>query len=284
MTQHRQDGEHVGTEDRQDAAERHEPAAPARFHGRRHGRRLRSGRRGLLCDLLPSLRVPLPADDATVDPRSLFGRAVSAVWLEVGFGSGEHLFHLAATRPDIGFIGCEPFVNGVASLLALISQAGLDNVRVFDDDARLLLPKLTEASVERVFLLFSDPWPKKRHHRRRFLTSGTLDRLADILVDGGQLWVASDHMGSIAWTLQHTTRHRAFRWLAHRPDDWRRRPIGWVPTRYETKALAAGSTCAYLRFERRPRGGSGIKSRQTACAVARDAYSTLGESRSTRSR
>lgn len=257
MTQRHCGGTRDGTQDSQEKAEGEKPAVASRFHGRRHGRRLRPGRRDLFCSLLPRLRIRVPDDGAVFDPRMVFGRPIAAVWLEIGFGRGEHLFYRAAATPDIGFIGCEPFVNGVASLLARIADAGLDNVRIFDDDAKLLLPSLAEAGVERVFLLFSDPWPKKRHQRRRFLSRDTLDRLADILADGGQLWVASDHMGSIAWTLQHATSHRAFRWLARRPDDWRRRPEDWIATRYERKALVAGSNCAYLRFERRPRRENG---------------------------
>lgn len=254
MTQH-----HGGTRDDQEKVNRHIPAVAPRFHGRRHGRKLRAGRQDLVRSLLPRLRVPISDDGVALDPRTAFDRPTAPVWLEIGFGCGEHLFHRAAASPDIGFIGCEPFVNGVANLLARVAEADLHNVRIFDDDARLLLPRLAEASVERIFLLFSDPWPKKRHHRRRFLSPETLDKLANILADGGQIWVASDHMGSVAWTLQHATRHRAFRWLARRPDDWRRRPQDWIPTRYESKALAAGGKCAYLRFERCPRREYGVQ-------------------------
>ena len=140
-----------------------------RFYGRRHGRRLRAGRGALLTTLLPRLRIVLPPEGSNLEPRALFGGTVADVWLEVGFGAGEHLAAQATAHPDVGFIGCEPYVNGVASLLAQVAARKLANVRVFDDDARLLMAALPEASIGRVFVLFSDPWPKKRHSDRRFI-------------------------------------------------------------------------------------------------------------------
>ena len=230
--------------------------APAvvRFHGRRHGRRLRPGRRGLLNALLPHLAVPLPSPCApSLEPATLFGRPVSDVWLEIGFGAGEHLIAQATHHPEIGFIGCEPFVNGVAALLARVRETAIDNIRVHAEDARPLLSALADASVGRVFVLFPDPWPKTRHHGRRFIGPSTIPMLARVMRDGAELWFATDHMGAARWTLQHLTRHPAFAWTAQRPTDWRNPPKGWQPTRYQAKAAANGDVSVYLQFRRQPR-------------------------------
>jgi len=223
-----------------------------RFHGRRRGRRLRPGRAALLGTLLPRLRFSIPAE-GPLDPASLFSRPPAQIWLEIGFGAGEHLAAQAQSRPDVGFVGCEPYVNGVAALLARVDALDLANVRIYDDDARPLLDVLSDASVHRVFVLFSDPWPKARHHRRRFIGDATVAALARVLADEGELWFATDDAGYVRWTLDHVTRHPAFTWTARRPQDWRHPPAGWVETRYESKALTRGATCAYLRFVRRRR-------------------------------
>ena len=225
---------------------------PRTLHGRRRGRRLRSGRQRLLDELLPRLAID-PAQ-GPVDPAGLFDRACDDVWLEVGFGGGEHLVAQAKAHPEIGFIGCESFVNGVAKALSLIAAEKLTNVRILADDARPLIDDLPESSIGRFFLLFPDPWPKKRHHARRFVSAETLDAMARILRDGAELRMASDDMDYIRWMLFHTIGHGAFEWLARRPDEWRRRPDDWPATRYEEKAGRAGATCVFLRFRRRPRG------------------------------
>ncbi len=187
------------------------------------------------------------------------------VWLEVGFGAGEHLVAQAEAHPDVGFIGCEPFINGVAAALSEIATRRLDNVRIFDDDARLLLRALADESIARVFVLFSDPWPKTRHNERRFIAAGAIDALARVLKDGGELGFASDHMGYVRWTLDHLSGDGRFSWMARQPADWRQRPDDWFPTRYEAKARARGAPCVYLkfarqrcgRFERQGRDGGG---------------------------
>jgi tRNA (guanine-N7-)-methyltransferase len=227
--------------------------APPRFHGRRHGRRLRSGRSSLLASLLPRLSIVLPPEGSALDLRALFGDTVSDVWLEVGFGAGEHLAAQAAAHPDVGFIGCEPYVNGVASLLVQVEARQLANVRIFADDARLLMAALPEASIGRVFVLFSDPWPKKRHSDRRFIGPRTGTDLARILKDGGELRFASDLMEYVRWTLEHVTADPSFAWNARGPADWRHRPADWCETRYEAKALTRGASCIYLCFQRRAR-------------------------------
>ncbi|MHC8507970.1 MAG: tRNA (guanosine(46)-N7)-methyltransferase TrmB [Rhodospirillales bacterium] len=235
-------------------------AGPPRFYGRRRGKPLSPARRALVETALPGLRVPVTPvapearggdvapEAALLDPFTLFTPRVRAVRLEIGFGAGEHLVHQAAAHPDAGFIGCEPFINGVASALSLITQQGLQNVRLFDDDARLLLPRLAAGSVEQVFILFPDPWPKKRHWRRRFINAEILDNLARITAPGGGLRFATDHAGYAAWALERLIAHPGFEWTAERADDWRTRPIGAAPTRYETKSLAGPPV--YLNFRR----------------------------------
>lgn len=198
--------------------------------------------------LLPVLAVPFPSGGGEIDPATLFPRAVTAVWLEIGFGAGEHLAWQAAQHPDIGFIGCEPFVNGVARLVHLIDEGGLGNVRIHPDDALPLIDVLPDASIDRCFLLFPDPWPKARHHRRRFVRPDTLDTLARILADNAEFRLATDDPGLVDWILSHLRRHEAFRWTAERAADWRTRPPDWPKTRYEAKALHGQPV--YMTFRR----------------------------------
>jgi tRNA (guanine-N7-)-methyltransferase len=221
-----------------------------RIYGRRRGRPLRAGRERLAAELLPRLAIALP-EQGLLDPVRLFDGPPAAIWLEIGFGGGEHLAAQAEAHPDIGFIGCEVFENGVARLLAEIARRELRNIRIFADDARLLLDRLPAASLQRVFILFPDPWPKQRHHKRRLVGKPTLDRLAQLLTPGGELRLATDHPDYLAWMLEHATRHPQFTWAARRPADWRERPPDWPPTRYETKARESGRTPAFLRFVRR---------------------------------
>ena len=192
---------------------------------------------------------------------ALFEAEPDEVWLEVGFGAGEHLAAQAAAHPSIGFIGCEPFMNGVAALLSRIDAQGLGNVRIYPDDARPLLRALPDAVIGRCFVLFSDPWPKTRHHERRFVSPATLDQLARVMADGAELRLASDDPGLVEWMLSHTLRHPAFAGTAQHAGDWRERPPDWPQTRYEAKAVAAGRTPVFLRFRRlaradRPAGRS----------------------------
>ncbi|WP_460020143.1 tRNA (guanosine(46)-N7)-methyltransferase TrmB [Magnetospira thiophila] len=198
-------------------------------------------------DLLPRLRLDL---SGPLDPAALFPRPMTELWLELGFGGGEHLAAQAAARPDVGFIGCEPFMNGVARCLADLEARGLDNVRLLDDDARKVFDVLPDASLDRVFVLFPDPWPKARHAKRRFIVPANLDLLARVMKDGAELRVASDHMSYIRWALGHLMDHPAFQWTARRPTDWRTRPADGQQTRYESKALARGDRCVYLTFTR----------------------------------
>jgi tRNA (guanine-N7-)-methyltransferase len=199
---------------------------------------------------LPQLAIALPGQ-GQLDPRTLFFPPPAAVWLEIGFGGGEHLAMQAETHPGIGFIGSEVFENGIARLVGNVARHDLKNVRIFADDARLLLEALAPASLGRVFILFPDPWPKRRHHKRRLVAPPTLDRLAELMQPDAELRLATDDPGYLAWMLECTTAHPQFRWLARRPADWRERPPDWTPTRYEEKACAAGRAPAFLRFRKR---------------------------------
>lgn len=220
------------------------------WHGRRHGRKLRPHRQSLLTELLPRLRVTPPSALGKLDLDKLFAVRCAAVWLEVGFGSGEHLAEQARRHPDVGFIGCEVFVNGIAGLLAQINRLDLHNVRIFADDARLLLAALPDASLERAYLLFPDPWPKTRHAKRRFVNPDNITSLSRLLADGAELRIATDDPGYVRWTLQQFQGHPDFRWLASGPSDWREAPADWVETRYQRKAGAAGRRSVFLAFQR----------------------------------
>lgn len=224
------------------------------FYGRRKGRALRRGRERLLEVLLPRIRVELPG--GRIDPAALFDPPTPEVWLEIGFGGGEHLAEQARAHPGTGMIGCEPFVNGIARLLSEIERDGIKNIRIYPDDARDLIDALPDASIGRVFILFADPWPKKRHNRRRFIGPDNLSKLARIMKDGAELRLASDQMPLIRWTLFHTIAHPDFAWTARHAGDWRERPADWPETRYQTKALARGERCVFLTFARRPRDAS----------------------------
>jgi tRNA (guanine-N7-)-methyltransferase len=199
----------------------------------------------------------VPPSGETIDPFELFPQRPQAIWLEIGFGNGEHLAEQALGHPDIGFIGCEVFVNGVAGLLGHVDRFALPNVRILDDDARPLLHVLPSASVDRIFLLFPDPWPKARHAKRRFIGPANLAVLGRLLVNGGDLWIATDDPGYARWTLLHTIGRSEFSWRAKGPRDWRDQPAGWVETRYQRKAAAVGRATIFLRFERRARCHTG---------------------------
>lgn len=220
-------------------------------YGRRRGHKLRKGRLQRLDELLPRLEIALPDEPAAViEPLGWFAPGTREVWLEIGFGAGEHLAVQAEAHPEVGFIGCEPFINGVASLVQRVEEKGLGNVRIFADDARLLLHGLAPASIGRMFTLYPDPWPKTRHHKRRIVGPGTIGRFAAILKDDAELRLATDHPDYARWMLAHLTADPAFRWQARSPADWRERPDDWPVTRYEEKALRAGRRPFYFRFRR----------------------------------
>ncbi len=215
---------------------------------------MRPQRQRLLDELLPRVAIPIadPPVPGGIDPAALFPGARD-VWVEVGFGAGEHLIWHAERNPDIGFIGCEMFLNGIASLLRYVEERALPNVRLVTTDARGLLRSLTPNSVGRVFILFPDPWPKARHFKRRMIAPATLTQIARILRDGGELRFASDHPGYCRWALQHALAQPELEWTAETPSDWRGRPADWPETRYEQRAAAAGRASSFFTFVRRPR-------------------------------
>jgi tRNA (guanine-N7-)-methyltransferase len=197
--------------------------------------------------LLPRLALtPNPGRD----PRLYFSANVVEVWLEIGFGAGEHLAWQADANPEMGLIGAEPYVAGMAKLLARIADKDHRNIRLYTEDAREVLAALPDASLARVFILFPDPWPKTRHHKRRFIQMTMLDELARVMKQGAELRFATDDAGYLVWTLQRLTAHPQFSWLAQSAEDWRVRPADWPETRYEAKALRSGRSCTYLRFVR----------------------------------
>jgi tRNA (guanine-N7-)-methyltransferase len=203
----------------------------------------------LLKELLPHLCVDLTS--SVSDLRALFGGHASSCWLEIGFGSGGHLVRTAAENPNVGFIGCEPFVNGMAKALAAIEAQGLTNVRLFEGDAADLLAWLPEASVGRVFLLFPDPWPKRRHRKRRFISDQRLAALARVMQPGAELRFATDIDDYAGWTLARILRSPQFLWAAEQKASWMTPWAGWRETRYEAKAKRAGGRPIYLTFIRR---------------------------------
>jgi tRNA (guanine-N7-)-methyltransferase len=221
------------------------------LHGRRQGKRLRAGQQSLLDTLLPRLALAVPAEPAKIDLAQVFGGHLPAggVWLEIGFGAGEHLVWQAEKHRDVGLIGCEPYLNGVAKCLAHIERAAVSNVRLFTDDARLVMATLPDRSLGRVFVLFPDPWPKTRHHKRRFVQRENLDRLAELMISGAELRLATDDPSYLPWMVEQACGHWGFDWLAEGPADWRQRPTDWPATRYEKKMLAGKPV--FLRLRRR---------------------------------
>lgn len=253
-----------------------------RLWGRQKSFALRPRQAALFETLLPRVRIALPADvaPASLDPRSLLqapspqpsprkrgegeeiatlsppagrgqgeGASPSRVSLEIGFGGGEHLIAWARAHPCEGFVGAESFLNGMGKMLVHLDEAKLSNVRLFAGDARRLVAALADASLARVFLLFPDPWPKKRHWKRRYVQDETLAELARVLEPGGVLRIASDIAPYIEWTLERAARRPEFT-AVHPDGGWRTRPESWPPTRYEAKAIRAGRACTYLEFRR----------------------------------
>jgi tRNA (guanine-N7-)-methyltransferase len=220
------------------------------FFGRRKGHRLRAGQAVLIETVLPQLALDLAAP-APANLRSLFAPALDEVRLEIGFGGGEHLTAEAEAHPRIGFIGCEPFVNGMAKALAAIVAKKLPNVRLHFGDATEAIAWLPPGSLGGVDLIYPDPWPKRRHWKRRFVQASRVADLARVLRPGGEFRFVTDIPDYAAWTLLRLTRSPDFDWTAERADDWRRPWPGFAGTRYEAKAVCEGRVPCYLRFKRR---------------------------------
>ncbi|MBV8662754.1 MAG: tRNA (guanosine(46)-N7)-methyltransferase TrmB [Hyphomicrobiales bacterium] len=225
-----------------------EKAARRALYGRSKGKALRAHHARLIAERLPALEL----DAATLKAGTpLFPFQPREVWLEVGFGGGEHLIAQALANPDVGLIGCEPFVNGVAKALAAIELHGLENVRLRAGDARALIEALAPASLARAFILYPDPWPKRRHNKRRVISDEMIAELARVTKPGGEVRFATDIDDYAGWTLRRFLDSPDFEWSARRADNWRIPWEGWSPTRYEAKARAAGRSSAYLTFVRR---------------------------------
>jgi tRNA (guanine-N7-)-methyltransferase len=220
-----------------------------RSYGRRRGRAPSARQAALWRDVLPRVALDL-SHPPPARPGDLFAPPVEEVWLEIGFGGGEHLLWQARHNPGVGLIGCEPFQDGVIKVLSAIEEERLGNVRLYADDARLLLRWLPGASIARTFILFPDPWPKKRHHKRRLVSAATLGELARVMRPGAELRIATDDGEYVRWMLLALGEQRNFSWAAAGPADWRERPSDWPPTRYEQKALREGRRCTYFRFRR----------------------------------
>jgi tRNA (guanine-N7-)-methyltransferase len=219
------------------------------FFGRRKGHRLRPHQAELLDTMLPRLAIALGAR-APSGLVQLFPVPVDSVRLEIGFGGGEHMIAQAEAHPRTGFIGVEPFVNGMAKALAAIEGKQLGNIRLHFGDATFLLEWLPPAALARVDLIYPDPWPKRRHWKRRFVQDQSVAEIARILRPGGEFRFASDIPDYAAWTLRHLLRSRDFVWTAERADDWRCPWQGFSGTRYEAKAKREGRAPCYLIFRR----------------------------------
>lgn len=227
----------------------HKPGDPTtlrRLYGRRSGHKLRIGQSALVEELLPELSVP---DSGPLDACALFGDD-RAIELEIGFGAGEHLAAQAAARPDRGFIGCEPFLNGVVGALGHIREGGLENVRLHMGNALDVIERLPDASLSRVYLLHPDPWPKARHAKRRMVNPGPLDLIARKLMPGGEFRLGTDDPTYCRWSCMVMNARRDFAWQAREPADFLVRPADWPQTRYERKARAKGHEVWYFRFVR----------------------------------
>jgi tRNA (guanine-N7-)-methyltransferase len=261
-------------------AEKHPERQRRQLYGRRKGPKLSAHQQHLIDTLLPTLALrlrpncdpktyfspppcgevaersdpgggpgsntaPHPKNSSNFSTSSQVGGKITDVWLEVGFGAGEHLLWQAQAHPNVGMIGAEPYISGVAKLLSKIDEAPTPNIRLHADDARDIVDALPDASLGRVFILFPDPWPKTRHHKRRFVQMDLLDRLARTMKSGAEFRFASDDAPYFAWALERVRAHPAFEWMAACSADWLTRPEGWPQTRYEAKELHGKP--AYLR-------------------------------------
>ena len=224
----------------------------SRFFGRSKGKRLRDAQAAVFADLMPKLLIPLGSEPLNL--ADLFAFEPQGYRLEIGFGGGEHLLKRAIENPTIGFVGCEPFVNGMAKLLMEIDRLKLVNIRVFNNDATLLLRRLPPACLDAVDLLYPDPWPKRRQRKRRFVSEESLQLMASAVKPGGLFRFASDIDDYVGWTLTRVLVSPAWHWPAMQASAWTTPYDGWVQTRYEAKAFREGRTPAYLTFVRGEQG------------------------------
>lgn len=219
---------------------------------RRHNRSLGWQRQKAMDEVFPLIAIDGEGltETGSLAPSSLFDNPKAPVWMEIGFGCGEHVTGMLGQNPDVNIIGCEPFVNGVAALAHDLPREYVPRVRVLMDDALLLARSLADASIERLYILNPDPWHKAKHHKRRIVRPETLDEYARILKSGGQLIMSSDVPDLVEWMVTHTFNHPAFEWQARCAEDWRTPPQDWISTRYETKGAKGAARMSYLFFVR----------------------------------
>ena len=220
-----------------------------RFYGRRKGRVLSQHRQNMLEICLPKYLYPHPPPCQKLE--EIFDENIKSVCLEIGFGGGEHLAEWAHACPEIGFVGAEPFINGVASLVRYCEDKKLKNVKIWPDDVRLILPHMPPQSLSAIYIMFPDPWPKKRHANRRILNQTMLNLCAQTLKTHGTLRMASDHACAKSWLLEEALKHPDFYWTAQKAEDWQKKPENWPQTRYMHKALKQGRTPNWLEFQKK---------------------------------
>ena len=230
--------------------EKYELVKKVTFRGRRHGRKLRPQVYRLVEENLPRFLVNEALDGKKIDVNNFFQEKPREVWLEIGFGAGEHIAWQAKRHPQIGFLGFEPYLNGVASLVRHSVSEELSNIRIVPDDIRPFLVKLPDRCLSRIFILFPDPWPKFKHKKRRIIQYETLSEFHRIMKPDAKLRIATDHLDYLSWILIHFTNFTGFHWLAQSPTDWRSRSNDWPQTRYEQKAIREGRPPAFLEYQR----------------------------------
>lgn len=219
--------------------------------GRRKGRKLSTYKDDLMKARFARYEIALEQCNAATTLSDFFSDPDRPLWLEIGFGDGDHLAQMARANPEINYIGCEPYIPGVGHLVHRIEEYGLDNIKIFPDDVRLLLKSVKISSIDKIFILFPDPWRKKRHYKRRIISNDTLSLLATFMPAGSELQLATDHTDYAEWMIHHTYHHPCFEWTAKSKSDWENPPPNWVPTKYEMLARSRGNdTIVFLNFIR----------------------------------
>lgn len=223
-----------------------------RIYGRRKSRPLNKMRQDAFDELYPLLNIPERdmKEDGSIDPATLFDHPYKSLWMEIGFGNGEHLAALMEKHRDSAFIGAEPYLNGMAAFLKHIHGTPHRNVRVFMDDAMMVVRSLKSNTIDGFYVLYPDPWPKAKHHKRRIINQDNLDDFARVLKDGGKLIMTTDVDELAEWMVTEASNHPAFLWTAESADNWKTPPADWIPTRYEEKGIKAGRRQSYLIFEK----------------------------------
>lgn len=223
-----------------------------RVYGRRHTRSLSPARQTAFENLLDALQIPKETlDRGNLVAKDLFGRDFPALWLEIGFGNGAHLKQEMEADPGTGFIGAEPFVNGMAAFLDSIEASPKENIRVYMDDALTVVDALADGVLDGIYILNPDPWPKKRHWKRRIVQPEHVEKFVRVLKPGGKLIMTTDIDPLAEWMLTHAINSPALRWTAEKPEDWQTPPPDWNPTKYERKGAAKGRRQTYLVFQKR---------------------------------